>query len=43
MPNFKPKAKKKIIPPKKGNITLDNKHNEIMKNMEDEEDNKLQN
>tara|TARA_B100001063_G_scaffold244549_1_gene277582 strand:- start:2216 stop:3328 length:1113 start_codon:yes stop_codon:yes gene_type:complete len=41
MPNFKPKAKKKIIPPKKGNITLDNKHNEIMKNMEYEKDNKL--
>ena len=31
MPNFKPKAKKKIKVNKKSTITLDNKHNEKMK------------
>jgi hypothetical protein len=30
MPNFKPKAKKKIIMSKKSKITLDNKHNDML-------------
>ena len=34
MPNFKPKAKKKILANKKEVISLDNKHSEKMKNFE---------
>jgi len=34
MPNFKPKSKKKIRKFSKKNITLDNKHKEIIKEFE---------
>ena len=34
MPNFKPKANKKIKVNKRAQITLDNKHTEMMKNFE---------
>ena len=34
MPNFKPKANKKIKTNKRAQVTLDNKHNEMMKKFE---------
>ena len=34
MPNFKPKANKKIKMKKNANVTLDSKHNEKMKEFE---------
>ena len=41
MPNFKPKAKKKILVPKKSNITLDSKHNEMLKQLNNDENIKI--
>ena len=35
MPNFKPKANKKIKVDKKSTVTLDSKHNEKMKDFND--------
>lgn len=37
MPSFKPKTNKKIIVNEKQSVTLDNRHNDIMKNIEEEE------
>ena len=31
MPNFKPKTNKKIVLDNKNTVTLDNKHNELLK------------
>ena len=41
MPNFKPKAKKKILAPKKSNITLDSKHNQILSKINNAENIKI--
>ena len=41
MPNFKPKTSKKIIAPKKENITLDSKHNEIIEGFKNDFNKKL--
>ena len=41
MPNFKPKAKKKIIVSKKSCVTLDNKHNEMLTEFNNDENIKL--
>ena len=40
MPNFKPKASKKIVVNKKSIVTLDSKHNEKMKEFIDISNNK---
>ena len=41
MPNFKPKANKKIKTNKRAQVTLDNKHNEMMKKFENIEKEEL--
>ena len=43
MPNFKPKSAKKIVINKNSNITLDNKHKELMDKYTNEELNEIPN
>ena len=37
MPNFKPKTNKKIVSDNKNQITLDNKHNELLEKIDKNE------